>query len=257
MQLVHHPTGWGTRPRGCQTHQTGSTKQNKPWQNPEREFSRDLRVRPAVSASLALFGQGAGRSPRRRSPPGLRVGEGAFPAVLTLVPVGGWGAPCACAAPWRSWRPGQSGCPGPPVAGSGPALREGTGGCRARPCRLCLRRSARRRPAAALAWRVPAYAGRDAWTGLRGRSGRCCCLSVSCVHGKCPARLLLWHFRSRRGENREKQGELSCREARCFSAYFVYACLLKIVKPQLCLYSSEEFGLGGGGILLAMEFFHY
>lgn len=91
MQLVHHPTGWGTRPRGCQTHVTGSTKQNKPWQNPERKFSRDLRVRPAVSASLALFGQGAGRSPRRRSPPGLRVGEGAFPAVLTLVPVGGVG----------------------------------------------------------------------------------------------------------------------------------------------------------------------
>lgn len=35
MQLVHHPTGWGTRPQGCQTHLTGSTQQNKPWQNPE------------------------------------------------------------------------------------------------------------------------------------------------------------------------------------------------------------------------------
>lgn len=41
-----------------------------------------------------------------------------------------------------------------------------------------------------------------------------------------------------------------------FSAYFVYAGLMKIVKPQLCLYNSEEFGLGGGVILLAMEFFH-
>lgn len=107
---------WGTRSRGCQTHRTGQTKQNKPWQNPEREFSRDLRVRPAASASLALFGQGAGRSPRGRSPPGLRVGEGAFPAVLTLVPVGGAGGrPAHAQLPGG---PGGRDSPAAPVRGS-------------------------------------------------------------------------------------------------------------------------------------------
>lgn len=133
---MHHPTGWGTRPRGCQTHVTGSTKQNKPWQNPERKFSRDLRVRPAVSASLALFGQGAGRSPRRRSPPGLRVGEGAFPAVLTLVPVGEGGG-----------RPAHAQLPGGPGGRDSPAAR--------------VRRSPGRAPpsARALADAVPGPAG--------------------------------------------------------------------------------------------------
>lgn len=89
MQPVHHPTRWRSRSRGHQTHRTGPTQQNKPWQSPERELSRDLRVRPAASASLALFGQGAGRSPRGRSPPGWALG--AFPAVLTLASVGGGG----------------------------------------------------------------------------------------------------------------------------------------------------------------------
>lgn len=64
----------------------------------------------------------------------------------------------ARAAPRRRWRLRPSSCPGRELR-SGPAFPRRRGRTLCRASRLSLRRSARRRSAAALAWRAPAYAG--------------------------------------------------------------------------------------------------
>lgn len=118
--------------------------------------------------------------------------------------------------------------PGSRVAGRAPPSRAGAGGRRARPVG-CLCGAP---PAAGLRllWPggLPPTQARDAGagTGLRGQSGRCCCVSVSWVFGKCGARPLLWHFRHRLGEPvGEKQGELFCKA----KVFFFYSLLLLCV----------------------------
>lgn len=100
------------------------------------------------------------------------------------------------------------------VAGRAPPSRAGAGGRCARPvgC-LCGAPPAAGLP---LLWPggLPPTQARDAGagTGLWGQSGRCCCVSVFCVFGKCGARLLLWHFKTPAGRtDGEKLGELFCR----------------------------------------------
>lgn len=157
-------------------------------------------------------------------------------------------APRACAAPWRRWRLRQSKLPGSRVAGRAPPSRAGAGGRRAGPVG-CLCGAP---PAAGLRllWPggLPPTQARDAGagTGLQGRSGRCCCVSVSCVFGKCCARPLPWHFRHQLGEPVGRSRASCFAKPRCFTAYCFYACCFKIVKPQLCVYKSGEFGHRGG-----------
>jgi hypothetical protein len=134
--------------------------------------------------------------------------------------------------------------PGSRVAGRAPPSRVGAGGRCAGPvgC-LCGAPPAAGPP---LLWPggLPPTQARDAGagTGLQGLSGRCRCVSVFCAFGKCGPRPLLWHFRHQPGERMERDRASCFAEPRCFTAYCFYACSFKIVKPQLCVYKSEEFG---------------
>lgn len=117
--------------------------------------------------------------------------------------------------------------PGSRVAGRAPPSRAGAGGRRAGPvgC-LCGAPPAAGLP---LLWPggLPPTQARDAGagTGLRGRSWRCCCVSVSCVFGKCGARPLLWHFRHQLREPVGRSRASCFAKPRCFTAYCFYAWL--------------------------------